>query len=99
MHEVAYLGSGMWPYLELLDSPPLDRRHTDHSGRPALCDHCAITQVFAINDDPTKSINVSNVVDLRPIRRLTHSAFDYSSSNPWLVNFRVRLFSVTVRTT
>lgn len=24
---------------------------------------------------------------------------DYSFSNPWLVNFNVRLFSVTVRTT
>ncbi len=32
------------------------------------------------------------------VRILVLGLLDYSLSNPWLVNFNVRLFSVTVRT-
>lgn len=37
-------------------------------------------------------------IDRRGIKTFALGLLDYSLSNPWLVNFSVRLFSVTVRT-
>jgi len=43
---------------------------------------------------------VFEVATLKPTYRLVAQKDDiYSLSNPWLVNFKVRLFSVTARTT
>ena len=41
----------------------------------------------------------SGHTDPRPDHVLSSVATGYSFSNPWFLNFRVRLFSVTVRTT
>ena len=55
-------------------------------------------RIFFLVADVSSPLTIFPVF-MRMLPSLNPASSPYSFSNPWLVNFSVRLFSVTVRTT